>query len=566
MTVESKQAMDMRLPGILVTGASGFVGRHFLEAANGKFRLFCLARRSQFEAGVPHLENQRWTQVDIAHRDALLDVARCIEEHGGADHVLHLAGYYDFTYRDHLEYERTNVVGTQNVLDLAEAIGARHFIYSSSLAACRFPAAGASLTEDSEPDADFPYARSKRDAERLIRDHPGGFRRSILRLAAIYSDWCEYPPVYAFLHTWLSDDWNSRFLGGRGKSAVPYLHIHDLTALLLRVAEVAEDLPPCSVFNASPSHATSHQDLYCAATRFLHGLECRPVHVPRALAYPAVALRQYALDLLGRPPFERTWMMRYIDRELRVDASRTQAQLGWAPTPRYDLKRRLLILVENMKSHPELWRLRNEAAIVHAARRPNLVMFSHLRQARERIVLDVTAAIRREQRDRDFRDYGRMTEASLQAYVTLFFEVLVGAMRTRDRTLVRTYARLLAYHRRRQGFAFEHVCVAVNAFRGVIRGSLVGIGDPDVTPALVNEYVDLSLQLALDEIEETYAQLEARGVGQDDRAGDVDLLANDLEMVRLVEELHDVCREGWDVDSLFCERAPDGAHGEPAGV
>ena len=78
-------AMDERLPGIIVTGASGFVGRHFLEAANGKYRLFCLARRSQFEAGVPRLENQRWTQVDIAHREALLEVADCVIDHGGAD-------------------------------------------------------------------------------------------------------------------------------------------------------------------------------------------------------------------------------------------------------------------------------------------------------------------------------------------------------------------------------------------------------------------------------------------------------------------------------------------------
>lgn len=302
-----KTKMDLSLPGVLVTGASGFVGRNFLEAANGKFRLFCLARRSQFEAGVPRFKNQRWTQVDIGQRDALLEVARCVQDNGGAEYVLHLAGYYDFSYKDHPEYYRTNVLGTKNVLDLTERLGAKRFLYSSSLAACRFPPKGKAITEETAPDADFPYARSKRAAEQLIREYEGAFSRSILRFAALYSDWCEYPPVYAFLKTWLSSDWNARMLGGRGESAVPYLHIRDLTALLLRVIERSDELPRFSIYNASPSHTTSHRQLYCAATRFLYGHECSPIHIPKILAMPGVAVRQYLLDALGHPPFERTW-------------------------------------------------------------------------------------------------------------------------------------------------------------------------------------------------------------------------------------------------------------------
>ena len=49
--------MDVHLPGILVTGASGFIGRNFIEASMTNYRLFCLARRSQKEAGVPKHKN-----------------------------------------------------------------------------------------------------------------------------------------------------------------------------------------------------------------------------------------------------------------------------------------------------------------------------------------------------------------------------------------------------------------------------------------------------------------------------------------------------------------------------
>ncbi len=58
--------MDYRLPGLMLTGASGFEGRNFIKAAAEKFRLFCVARRSAEEAGVQANKNLRWAQVDIA--------------------------------------------------------------------------------------------------------------------------------------------------------------------------------------------------------------------------------------------------------------------------------------------------------------------------------------------------------------------------------------------------------------------------------------------------------------------------------------------------------------------
>jgi len=64
--------MNKLLPGIVVTGASGFIGRHFVIAVSGKIRLFCIARRSQKEAGVPHNDNTHWLQADITKWKDLL--------------------------------------------------------------------------------------------------------------------------------------------------------------------------------------------------------------------------------------------------------------------------------------------------------------------------------------------------------------------------------------------------------------------------------------------------------------------------------------------------------------
>ncbi|NCC95111.1 MAG: NAD-dependent epimerase/dehydratase family protein, partial [Opitutae bacterium] len=103
--------MNHALPGLILTGASGFVGRNFIKAATGRYRLFCVARRSMEEAGVRSDVNLRWIQVDIAERERLGKLLQRVRDHGGADYVVHLAGYYDFTNQDHPEYSRTNIEG-----------------------------------------------------------------------------------------------------------------------------------------------------------------------------------------------------------------------------------------------------------------------------------------------------------------------------------------------------------------------------------------------------------------------------------------------------------------------
>jgi len=149
--------MDEKLPGIIVTGASGFIGRHFIESNAQKFRLYCLARRSQQEAGIPKHTNIRWSQVDIGDFTNLQKVVESINAYGGADYILHLAGFYDFTMKDQPEYKHTNVDGTRNVLKLAQYLNIKRFIFSSSLAACMFNRDPSNILNEKGPvDAYYP--------------------------------------------------------------------------------------------------------------------------------------------------------------------------------------------------------------------------------------------------------------------------------------------------------------------------------------------------------------------------------------------------------------------------
>ena len=61
----------MAKPRIIVTGASGFVGRHLLDEVKECFHIDAFARRSQARCGAPVHPNINWTQVDIAELEPL---------------------------------------------------------------------------------------------------------------------------------------------------------------------------------------------------------------------------------------------------------------------------------------------------------------------------------------------------------------------------------------------------------------------------------------------------------------------------------------------------------------
>lgn len=348
----------MPKPWVIITGATGFLGGQLVVQLRREYRIFAFGRRSPREAGVPEGPGIEWFQVDIGHPGPLQAAFARILHLGGAEILLHLAAYYDFTGEENPEYERTNVAGTRNILELAVPLNLRRFILTSSVAACPFPVPSEVVSEGTGPTAPFPYARSKRACEAMLAEYADRIPSCVVRPAAVVSDWCEYPPLDEFLRTWCSRRWNARVLGGRGQSAIPYLHVDDLASFYLRVVERCDDLEQGEVLLASPDGSTSHRDLYRAATGAFFGRPRRPVFLPRWLARLGIPVRELLGRLTGRMPFERSWMVDYIDRRLDVSAARTRRRLDWAPNPELDVLKRLPYMVENMRQNPEEWQLR----------------------------------------------------------------------------------------------------------------------------------------------------------------------------------------------------------------
>jgi nucleoside-diphosphate-sugar epimerase len=498
---------------ILVTGASGFVGRHLLDALKEEHLVFALARRSQARCGAPVHPGIRWLQADIGNRSSLEAVFRKVREAGGVEAVVHLAAHYDFTGEEYVEYWRTNVHGMRNVLELSRDLGVKRFVFPSSLAACRLPPPGKALDETSPPDGEHIYARTKKAGEDMLREFQAQVPSVTFRFAALFSDWCEYAPLYMLLRTWLSEAWNRRLLGGRGQSAIPYLHIRDAIRLFLRVLERSEGLAPGQVLVASPDRAVSHRELFEEATLLFFGERRRPLLMPRPLCGPGLWVRDLVGRALGERPFERPWMARYIDTRMTADGRNTRALLGWEPRPRLLVLRRLPFLVLNLRSDPVEWSRRNHAALKQVRLQEHLILAALLRTHAPTIADRFRESVLGEAGRQRFPSLSRLGDAEHPGNRHGFaLRHLIDTVATGERKEFVAYCRDLAERCFESGVPAEEVCGALEAMGTVaVRAVLQDPGGADLRTE-IHDHLLMTLRWGCDEVQEVYEHLAARAL------------------------------------------------------
>ena len=166
----------------LVTGGSGFIGRHFLaELAKRDGTTYVLVRPASRERLEAHIESlgaaDRIQPISGDITAANLGIKPAEQTKlKGAD-IYHLAAVYDLEASDEAN-ETANVGGTRNVVDLARTVGAARIHHMSSIAVAGGKWKG-EFTEsmfDEGQKLEHPYYRTKFEAERLVRESKVPFR------------------------------------------------------------------------------------------------------------------------------------------------------------------------------------------------------------------------------------------------------------------------------------------------------------------------------------------------------------------------------------------------------
>lgn len=496
------------LPTIVVTGAAGFLGRRLVLRLRASYRVIAVDWHARPQPDVDVHENVRWINLDVADDDAVRELLGQVKREGGADALVHLAAFYDFTGEEHPEYQRTNVGATRILLERSTELGLKRFIFASSVAACDFNEPGRPITEETPPLGRHIYSRTKAEGEKMLREFSNRVPSVAIRFGAIFSDWCEYPPLYEFLKTWLSRRWNSRVLGGRGQSTIPFLHARDAVRFVLRVVERRERLDPFEVVIASRDGSVSHRQLFEAATNYYFSEPRRPILVPRPLCRPGIVARDLLGRALGRRPFERPWMADAIDRRLDVDASRTRRRLNWSPQERLDILKRVPFMVENLRSDPVEWLRRNVEAMEHHTLQPNLQVCRLIEKHESAICDAYAAAVRDSDVGGALQRYRALGPDEDAWHNRLALRSLIQAIRTGERKGFMVFCRDLAGRRMEQGFRSEELIAGLRALE---RACLEVIGaDPDAASLArpLREYVQIAIEFGADQVLETYDDAE----------------------------------------------------------
>ena len=161
---------------VLVTGATGFVGSHLVEALRRRGHEVTGLARSPRKAEALTSQGARVVAGD------LYDAAALDRAAAGQDIVYHVAGVV--AARDEAEFLRANRDGTRNILDAAERSGNPRFVLVSSLAAAGPAPLGAPLTGRETPRPVTAYGRSKLAAEEMVRS--SALRWSVIRPPIVY--------------------------------------------------------------------------------------------------------------------------------------------------------------------------------------------------------------------------------------------------------------------------------------------------------------------------------------------------------------------------------------------
>ncbi|MHC4810094.1 MAG: dTDP-glucose 4,6-dehydratase [Planctomycetota bacterium] len=329
--------MGQSFQRILVTGGCGFIGSNLVR----------MLRRERPDAEVVNLDaltyagnpaNLADLEDDPGYRfihGDIRDRATVDQAMDGCDAVMHLAAesHVDRSIIDSLPFVRTNVEGTQVLLDAARARAGsgtpvRRFLHvSTDEVYGQLPLDRPDLlfTESTPLAPSSPYSASKAasDMLALAAHHTHGLPVVVTRCSNNFGPY-QYPEKVIPLFVTNLMEGATVPLYGDGRNVRDWLHVEDHCEALLAVAERGTD---GGVYNIGGNNERSNLELTRTILELMGLGEDRIVRVA---------------DRLGH------------DLRYAIDATRMREELGWEPT-RSAWPDALMATIEWYRSNPQWW-------------------------------------------------------------------------------------------------------------------------------------------------------------------------------------------------------------------
>jgi hypothetical protein len=160
-----------------------------------------------------------------------------------------------------------------------------------------------------------------------------------------------------------------------------------------------------------------------------------------------------------------------------------------------------------MKSHPDEWRVKNEAALKRIARRTNLMIYEKMVEQKDVLLTKINEVIINENPKGLFSRYKEMPLNDFQCYMSALYHLLLATIRSSDRSLLLKYIDDIAIRRFAEGFEPNILCGTLNVFSETIINHLSAYKELSDIKQELYDNIGLSLQIAQDEVEDLYDNL-----------------------------------------------------------
>ena len=299
----------------LVTGGTGFIGRHLVDALHRRSDDVTALVRSERRA--EHLVR---AGVKLVVGD-LHDASALASATAGQDVVYHVAGL--IAARDEAEFQRANRDGTQNLLAATLQARVHRFILVSSFAAAGPSRPGQPLDGSEEPRPVTAYGRSKLAAEVAVRAAAADW--TIVRPPIVYGPWDR-----EILKLFQAARLGVAPVFGSGSQELSAVYGPDVAEALVAVA-TTQRTAGRTYFACHPERFTSQQ-LIEGIGRAL-GKRVRVLHLPQVVARPLLSLTGAFAVLTGRRTvLSRDKANEFFEPAWTADPDALIEDTGWQAT------------------------------------------------------------------------------------------------------------------------------------------------------------------------------------------------------------------------------------------
>jgi len=299
---------------ILVTGATGFIGKHLIEKlVKKKHKVRCLIRKTSRKEDINYLKKLKVELFngDLTDKKSLKGICR------GIDIVYHLTGVLGNFHISNKLLFNINVEGTKNILEESEKNNVKKFIFCSSAGVLGPIVSGNELSHYNP--SNF-YEKTKVEAEKLVLKTKLGY--VIIRPEFVYGPMDNHVlPLFKAIKN------KKFFVIGDGNSLLHPTYIGDLTQAFIKCLN-----PKIKnqVYVIAGEKTIKVKKLYKLIAKKLN-VKTNETQIPKFIAIILAFILENSTKIFKSNPILTKSRIKFFTENRTFDTSKAKKEIGYSP-------------------------------------------------------------------------------------------------------------------------------------------------------------------------------------------------------------------------------------------